>query len=173
MKRLRTYTIGAIEKTTDGGAGWRNDLDAFFEELNVEVFDPVKLEGEKNQGFGLKRLPKTYTDMFGNVHSVKTWHSLKDSSDPKLYAKFKRLMRNIIKVDIQYVRKCDFVVAYWDEAARAGGGSYCEIYDAYMNNIPVYCVMVTECPAWVKACCDEIFLSFDALKEFLKEEYGD
>jgi len=63
------------------------------------------------------------------------------------------------------------MIVLWNEAASKGAGTHAEITEAFLSNIPVYCVAESDIPAWAKACCTEIFLDFSSLKEFLKQEF--
>jgi len=171
-KRMVVYLAGAMEKAADLGAGWRNELKPILEKLNLEVRDPCEFEPQQLKGLQPKRLPDYYTDLTGKKIKPKHWHELKNASEKHLYNRFLKYMRRIIHYDIKVVRHvADYVIVYWNEATSQGAGTHAELTEAFLKNIPVYCVAHSEVPAWAKACCTEIFLSFDDLKEYLKEEF--
>ncbi len=171
-KKLMTYLVGAIEKADDLGVGWRREIRGFLEDLNLEVLDPTEFESKQLAGLQPNRLPEFYTTLQGKKIKPTHWHSLKAATEPHLYKRFIRYMRRIIHYDLKIVTDCDFIIVKWDKAARLGAGSYHEMGKAFELGKDVYCVQETELPAWLSACCTEVFQSFDDLKDFLTDEFG-
>jgi hypothetical protein len=169
--KLSVYLAGAMENANKLGAGWRKDLTPFLESLDLTVLNPCEFEPHQLKGLQPNRLPEYYTDFEGNQVKPKYWHELKNAKERHLYNRFLKYMRRIIHYDMRLVAKVDYVVVLWDEATSKGAGTHAELTEAFLNNIPVYCVALTDIPAWCKACCTEIFLDFESLKEFLKEEF--
>ena len=175
IQKLKVYLAGAMEKAQDLGAGWRKEITPFLEqELQLDVLNPCEFEPHQLKGLQPNRLPEFYTDLHGQRVKPKHWHELKNASEKHLYNRFLKYMRRIIQYDINVVRyQANIVIVYWDECTGKGAGTHSELTDAFLNNVPVYCVAQSEMPAWTKACCTEIFLTFDALKEFLRDELGE
>jgi hypothetical protein len=172
-KRIKVYTAGAIEAASDKGKGWRDELTPFLENLNMEVLDPCKFEPQQLKNLRPNKLPEFYTDLFGNKVKPKHWHELKNAKEPHLYARFKKYMERIIRFDINIVQnEADILIVYYDERCRFGAGTQSEITYGFMSGKAVYIVAAIDIPAWAKGCATEIFLSFEALREFLSEEYG-
>lgn len=170
--KMRVYLAGSIEAEPDLGNGWRKDMTPFLEELGFEVLNPCMFEPQQLKGMQFNRLPEFFTDLYGNKIKPTHWHQLKNASERILYNRFLKYMRLIIKFDINVVRNnTDFVIVYWNESACKGAGTHAELTEAFLSNIPVYCVATVNMPAWAKACCTEIFLDFNGLREFLNIEF--
>lgn len=172
MERLTVYLAGGMEAANSLGEYWRQSITPFLKSLNFKVLNPCEFEPEQLKGMHLNRLPDYYTDLYGNQIKPTHWHQLKNATERVYYNRFLKYMRLIIKYDVNVVRnRTNIVVVLWDEAASKGAGTHAELTEAFLCNIPVYCVAKTDVPAWAKACCTEIFLNFDALKEFLLLEF--
>jgi len=142
---------------------WREKITPFLEELDMEVLNPYVLEPLQLKGLKPKRLPP----------GMKHWYELRTSSDERLYERFKRYMRAIIKYDIRLVMyKADIIICRWSENCKTGGGTHAELTYGFMNDKPVYVVEEAQMPAWIEGCVEEKFKTFDELKEFFKREYG-
>lgn len=173
-KKQTIYTIGAMEKAENMGAGWRNRLTPFLEELGFEVLNPTEFEPEQLKGLQPNRLPESYTDLFGNKCKPTHWHHLKFASEPHLRKRFKKYMQHIVRYDMNIVKNvADIMVAYWDEFAGKGAGSHSEITHAFLYGKPIYMIATTEIPAWLTGIVTEIFLSEEDFKKFMSEEYGE
>ena len=174
-KKLAVYLAGAIEKAADEGVGWRNEITPFLKELDLDVLDPCALEAEKLKNFQPNRLPEFIIhirtkEKIPCIH----WHQLKNADAEHLRKRFKKYMRRIIKYDIGVIRKsADYLIVYWDKNTGKGAGTHGEVTDSFLRGIPVYCVAEVDPPAWIVGCCEEIFFTFDDLKKFLQEEFGD
>lgn len=172
-KKLTVYLAGSMQFSPDFGEGWRKEITPFLESLGLEVLDPCKLEPEKLKNFRPNRLPKQVYNLHGEKVPIKYWHDLAETNDPKLYKRFLRMMRAVIHFDLDIVeQETDFIICLWDETTGKGAGTHSELCAAFRKNLPVYTVATCKMPAWAKGCCTEIFLTFDDLKKFLQEEYG-
>lgn len=153
---MRAYLAGAIEHAADGGRGWRENLGAFLREtLLHEVYDPAADE------------KKTLTEE--EVAEFRRWKL----EDP---ARFGDTVRKIIAFDLDRIEfDSDYVVALWDRAAAAGGGTAAEVTFAHRLGKPVYLLLAmpaAEASGWVLAASTEVFESVDALQEGLRRRYA-
>ncbi len=147
---MLVYLCGAIEYSPDHGKAWRAEITSFLRELGHDVYDPA-LDEKKN----LSEEERRY---------FRQW---KASDLPR----FQETIRKIIAYDLDLVeRKCDAIVAYWDEHAGRGAGTQGELTVAHRRGIPVY--MVTAVPVekvsgWILGCASEVFSNFEELKAHL------
>lgn len=154
---MLVYLSGSIEFADDGGKAWRRALTPFLREtLGHQVYDPA--EDEK----------KNLSDEEA-VH-FRSWKT----ADPE---RFRRTVRKIIDWDLDLIEKqADYVVCFWEESASRGAGTQAELTAAYREGIPVY--LVTQLPAseisgWILGCAERVFSSFEELRQFLVEYYGE
>jgi len=142
---------------------WRADLTPFLETLGFEVLDPCEFEPRQLRGLKLGRLPEGFTH----------WTQLQHAKEPRLVDRFLRYFRYVIRFDIKMIRtQVDYMVVRWSENCKTGAGSHAEITFAFDLGIPIYCVEEVTMPAWGRACCSEVFRTFDELRAFLTEEFG-
>ncbi len=152
MKGRRVYLSGAIEHSSDGGRGWREEIGRFLaEELGDEVYDPAADE------------KKDLTEE--ERRHFRRWKT-------EAPERFRKTVRKIIAWDLGRIEtRSDCVLAYWDDSAARGGGTAAEITLAHRLGKPVYLVLgmpLESASGWVLAAADEVFEDFDALKAFLK-----
>ena len=168
MKKKITYLVGSIEDSPDMGASWRDQITPFLKSLHINVLDPVKLESKKLKNKKLNRLPKFVTTVFGTKKRIKKWHDLKSSANKRDINRFNNYMSIVITKDLEYVKRSDFIIAYWGIPSFGSAG---ELTVAFDLGIPVYMVAPIELPAWTRSCCTKVFLTFDELKNFLKKKH--
>lgn len=162
-RKTRIYLCGRMDPDDPTDEQWRLDIAPFLEELGFEILNPYLLEPMQLKGLRPNRLPE----------GVKHWHELKDSKDARLYNRFKTYMRRIVAFDVNLVKKhADVVLVRWSEGCKGGAGTHAEVTIAFMCNKPVYCLAEVPLPAWIEACCDEVFHSVDEFKKFAQEEFG-
>jgi hypothetical protein len=162
-QKMVVYLAGRMGRDPADEA-WRQDLTPFLESLGFEVLNPCEFEPRQLRGLKLKRLPE------GMSH----WTELQHSEDSRQVERFLRYMRHVISFDIKLVRsQVNYVVCRWSEGCKTGAGTHSELTEAFMNGVPVYCVEEASLPAWSRGCCTEVFKTFDELKEFLTEEFGE
>jgi hypothetical protein len=172
--KLSIYLAGGMESSSNLGAQWRTNLTPILEELGLEVLNPVLFEPMQLKGLQPRKLPEFCTNADGKKIKVNHWHDLKHATEPHLYARFLKYMRRIIKYDINIVRnEADYVICYWNETTAKGAGTHAELTEAFLSNKDVYCVMQANMPAWARACCTRIFKTFDDLRGFLAQEFGE
>jgi hypothetical protein len=163
-----------MENSENLGAAWRNEITPFLEELNLEVLNPCEFEAEHLKGLHIARLPEFFEHVDGRMVKTDHWHSLKNAKDKRLYDRFLKYMRRIIKYDITLIEHhTNYVIVKWDHETGKGAGTHAELTHAFMHNIPVYCVLKGDMPAWAKATCTKIFGSFDELKQYFIQQFGE
>lgn len=147
---MLVYLCGAIEYSPDHGKAWRLEITDFLRDLGHDVYDPALDE------------KKDLTEE--EVRDFRTWKA-------KDLPRFQQTIRKIIRYDLDWVeRKCDCIVAYWDEYAGRGAGSQGELTVAHRRGIPVYLVSavpIEQVSGWILGCATEVFTSFDELKAHL------
>jgi len=150
---MLVYLCGAIEYSPDHGKAWRAQITRFLRDQGHEVYDPA-LDEKKNL----------------SDEEVRDFRKWKATDLPR----FQATIRKIIDWDLEWVgRKCDFIVAYWDEYSGRGAGTQGELTLAYSRGIPVYLVTtvpVAQISGWILGCATEVFTSFEQLKEHLRAE---
>ena len=154
---MLAFLCGGMEFSADGGCEWRERVRRWLEEnLHHRVFDPTVearliLSAEEFENF-------------------QRWKS----TDLERY---RRLMRFIIRHDLEVMAsQADYVVCYWDAAAARGGGSHSELTMAHHKGLPVYLVTamaLEDISGWVLGCTDRIFPDFEQLESFLAATYGE
>jgi nucleoside 2-deoxyribosyltransferase len=153
---LKAYLSGAIEHSADGGRKWREDLASFLrDELGHQVYDPAADER------------KNLTDE--ELAGFRRW-KLEDAE------RFRKVIRKIIAWDLDRIETdTDYLVALWDRAAAAGGGTAAEVTLAYRLGKPVYLILAmpaAEASGWVLSAATEVFDSVGALEGRLRERFG-
>src|SRR6266545_2465135 len=153
---VRGYLSGAIEHAADGGRSWREEFVTFLRgELRHEVYDPAADE------------KKNLTDE--ELAGFRRW-KLEDRE------RFQEVVRKIIAWDLERIEnETDYVVALWDRAAAAGGGTAAEVTLAYRLGKPVYLLLgmpAAEASGWVLGAATEVFDSVAALESRLRERFG-
>lgn len=153
---MKAYLSGAIEHSADGGRKWREDLAVFLREgLGHEVYDPAADE----------RKNLTEEELAG----FRRW-KLEDPT------RFREVVRKIIAWDLDRIESdTDYLVALWDRAASAGGGTAAEVTLAYRLGKPVYLVLAmpaAEASGWVLSAATEVFDNLGALESRLRENFG-
>jgi hypothetical protein len=152
---MLVYLCGAIEYSPGHGKAWRGEITPFLLALGHDVYDPALDE------------KKTLSDE--EVQDFRKW---KDSN----LLRFQGTVRKIIDYDLDWIeRKCDYIVAFWDEYAGRGAGSQGELTLAYRRGIPVYLVSavpVSQISGWILGCATEVFRDFDGLKRHLTMKFA-
>lgn len=152
---MLAYLCGPIEFAEDNGRLWRRKLRPFLREnLGHRVYDPAEDE------------QKSLTPE--EVAHFREWKT----SDVE---RFRRAVRKIIAFDLDLIEnKADYLICWWDALAKSGGTS-AEMTVAHRKGIPVYLVTTLphwEISGWMLACTDQVFVTFEELKQFLTARYG-
>ncbi len=150
---MLAYLAGAIEYSPDLGRGWRREIARFLAGIGHDVYDPA--EDER----------KSLTEE--EQKNLRVWKTVD-------FPRFRTAVRKIIEFDLDIVARSDYIVCFWDEYGARGGGTSAELTHAYRAGVPVY--MVTSLPTaaisgWILACCSEVFVDFEQLKEFLVSKW--
>lgn len=153
---MKAYLSGAIENADDEGKLWRDEITQWLaDKLKHQVFNPLEVE-------------KTLI----TPEEQKNFHSWRETD----YERFHSVMRKFIERDLDGVcSDTDYLICFWDDAVRDGGGTHGEVTVAYRCHIPVYIVLgmpFSKVSAWILGCSTELFNSFEELKEFLEKKYG-
>jgi hypothetical protein len=153
--KMLVYLCGAIEYSPDHGKAWRAEITPFLQSLGHEVYDPALDE------------KKTLNDE--EVRDFRKWKGTD-------LQRFQGTVRKIIDYDLDWIeRKCDYIVAYWDEHAGRGAGSQGELTVAYRRGVPVYLVSavpVEQISGWILGCASEVFQNFEQLKRHLAAKFA-
>ncbi|MCF7804921.1 MAG: hypothetical protein K9N46_03760 [Candidatus Marinimicrobia bacterium] len=153
---MKAYLAGAIEHAPDNGVRWRRHLTNFLSDhLDHSVYDPTSEE--------ISILTPEESE---NFRQYKEDNLLE----------FQRIVRKLIAHDLSTLTgQIDYVICFWDEHVKNGGGTQGELTVAYHYNIPVYLVAgmpVTEISGWILGCVTELFPSFDHLENYLIETFN-
>jgi hypothetical protein len=154
-KQFCAYLAGAIEHSPDGGVAWRREVERELDRLGHAYYDATLVECDLLE-----------PEEKGNFLRWK-------SAD---FARFRRAMRKVIDHDLgELLGRADYVIVYWEEWTRDGGGTHGEITLAYRAGIPVYLVAtipVEQVSGWILGCCEAVFESFPSLFAHLEDTCG-
>lgn len=156
MNRLnnqRVYLAGAMDRVSDRGTGWRDDITPFLEQLGITVFNPIKK-------------PTVVGSEDCQTHKLK--QKLKNNFE---YDELSSLMKTIRSVDLRLVDISDFLIVNLDLDIHPCG-TYEEIFWANRQKKPIIIHMVQgkqNAPDWLFGTVphDMIFSSWDQVKNYL------
>lgn len=156
MNRLqdqRVYLAGAMDRVSDRGRGWRDDITPFLENLGVIVFNPIKK-------------PTT----IGQEDDVTHQHKVKLKMHQQ-YDELSSLMKTIRSVDLRLVDISDFLIVNLDLDIHPCG-TYEEIFWANRQKKPIIVHMVqgkNHTPDWLFGTVPHqmIFSHWDEIKQYL------
>jgi len=164
MEKFKTYLIGSIQDSADGGVSWRDKLAKKLADLGFEVLDPCKLECNHS-------LAPTVEEQ------KKKLENLKRGGEWEIWD---RVMADIRQSDLVCVNSSKFVIILYDPTKKLGGTIH-EAVEAWQKNIPMYIVSYhhyVEFNDWVLALFRDnmkrggkIFPNFRQLTDFLETEY--
>jgi hypothetical protein len=157
MNRLawnRGYLCGAMDRVTDGGIGWRQDLIQSLKALNILWLDPTR----KPIDIGVE-----------DLENRALRHKAKRAGD---FEFVRTQMKQIRPVDLRMVDICDFVVVNLDLSVHACG-TYEELFWANRMKKPVLIRIeqgVEHTPDWLFGTFpfEMIFSSWDEVKKYLR-----
>ena len=157
MNRLawnRGYLCGAMDRVTDGGIGWRQDLIQSLKHLNILWLDPTR----KPIDIGVE-----------DLENRALRHKAKRAGD---FEFVRTQMKQIRPVDLRMVDICDFVVVNLDLSVHACG-TYEELFWANRMKKPVLIRIeqgVEHTPDWLFGTFpfEMIFSSWDEVKKYLR-----
>lgn len=157
MRKWRTYLVGAMEHVEDGGTGWRDKLKKRLSDLSLTVVSPTENEEDK-----------TGYNIFDAKKIAYGWKRSGNWED------FNKMFDTIIKVDLDCVRKSDFLVLYMNPEEKIGG-TVSELTLAWQLKIPVYCYLdgnVSKMNSWVLRLITrygEVFKTWESLENKIRE----
>ena len=154
-RNKRVYLSGGMEYASNEGKDWRASLQEWLErELCCSVFNP-NLESAR---------------FFATHYPAVNFRLLK-KDNPTLY---KAIASGLVDLDCaEIAERTDLLICYWDESAMRGAGTKGELTMAKFFKKPIYMVTAIpreDIPGWVLGCTTELFASFEALKERLKQD---
>ena len=153
LKNQRVYLAGAIDRVSDRGVGWRNEITPFLEKMKIVVFDPLKKAcniGLENEG----------------IHKLKI-----DLKTTHKYDELFEIMREIRNVDLRLVDISDFLIVDLNLEIHPCG-TYEEIFTANRGKRPIL-IHVEQgkqnAPDWLFGTIPHqmIFSNWDDLKNYL------
>ena len=153
LKNQRCYLAGAMDRVVDRGAGWRDNISPFLEELGISVFNPLK----KPTNIGVED---------NNVAQYKKY--LKQHNQ---YDELSQIMKTIRAVDLRMVDISDFLIVNLDIDTHPCG-TLEEIFWANRQKKPILIHMVQgkqHAPDWLFGTIPHqfIFDSWTGLKDYL------
>lgn len=153
LKNNRVYLAGAMDRASDRGIGWRDDITPFLENLDIIVFNPIKK-------------PTQIGQEDAQVHQYKI--QLKAQQK---YDELSHLMKTIRSVDLRLVDISDFLIVNLDLDIHPCG-TYEEIFWANRQKKPIIVHMVQgkqSAPDWLFGTIphEMIFSYWDNIKNYL------
>jgi nucleoside 2-deoxyribosyltransferase len=153
LNNQRVYLAGAMDRVSDRGKGWRDNITPFLESLGVVVFNPIKkpiMIGQEDEA----------------THRFKTKLKLAQK-----YDELSQLMKVIRSVDLRLVDISDFMIVNLDLDIHPCG-TYEEIFWANRQRKPIIVHMVQgkqQAPDWLFGTIPHqmIFSSWLEIKDYL------
>lgn len=154
LNKHRVYLAGAIDRVSDRGVGWRQQITPFLEEMGIVVFNPINKPTE----IGLEDT---------NVQQRKI--KLKEEEN---YDELSSMMRTIRAVDLRLVDISDFLIVSLDLNTHPCG-TYEEIFLANRQKKPIIIHVEQgkkQAPDWIFGTIPHqfIFSSWDEIKQYLQ-----
>jgi nucleoside 2-deoxyribosyltransferase len=159
LKYQRVYLAGAMDRVSDRGNGWRDNITPFLQDLEVVVFNPIK----KPTSIGAED---------AETHKHKT-----ELKKYQKYEELSQLMKTIRSVDLRLVDISDFLIVNLDLDIHPCG-TYEEIFWANRQKKPIIVHMVQgkqSAPDWLFGTIphEMIFSSWEAVKTYLLHIHND
>ena len=157
MNRLalnRGYLCGAMDRVTDGGVGWRQDLKNSLRDLRILWLDPTR----KPINIGVE-----------DLENRALRHKAKRAGD---FEFVRTQMKQIRPVDLRMVDVSDFLVVNLDLDIHATG-TYEELYLANRQKKPILVRIeqgIEHTPDWLFGVLpfEMIFSTWDEVKKYLR-----
>jgi nucleoside 2-deoxyribosyltransferase len=118
LKGQRAYLCGPVDRVSDRGHGWRDNISDFLIPLGVEIFNPLKKPnevGSEDDNVAIKK---------AQLKKEKKWEELSI------------MMKKIRTTDLRMVDVCDFLVVYLDLDTHPCG-TYDEVFLANSQKKPI------------------------------------
>jgi len=166
MEKLKTYLIGSIQDSADGGVDWRERVGKELSDLGFEVQDPTKAECNSS-------LAKDIEGQKVKLENLKRGGA---------WEKYDEVMGNIRQSDLVCVNNSKFLVVSYDPSKRIGGTVH-EIVEAWGKGIPIFTVSyspIMEFNDWILSLLRDnfkvggkIYPNFKQLIDHVTKEYKD
>ena len=133
IRKQRCYLAGAMDRVSDRGATWRDEITPMLETMGISVLNPLK---------------KPSTAGIENEDTVRYKLKLKKTKD---FENLSSLMKEIRAVDLRLVDISDFLIVNLDLGVHPCG-TYEEIFWANRQKKPIIIRMVqgkTNAPDWL------------------------
>ena len=140
------YLAGPMEYITDAGINWRIDYTHIIESLGHKTIIP-----ELEESF-----------IIDQEELMQLKH--------KNIKEYKSIIRQLIKLDLHFVKTVDYIIVKWN--AERTAGTIGEAQEAYLCGTPVYLITDLEehqIPGWFLACLTKVFTN---LKDTLDFHYS-
>jgi len=154
LKGLGVYLSGPIDFVEDNGSGWRNKITPFFEERNVQVFDPLKHIFWGTEDIDDVKRPR-----------------MKQLEEEGKFEELRAEMKDLNHWDLRCVDLSSFLVVNYDNSVHMCG-TYEEIFKANNQCKPV--LLVSSSPknkisSWMygRFPPEHIFESWGQLEKYL------
>lgn len=147
MKRKTAYLAGSMEYSRNAGISWRLEYEQDLNQMGFDCIIP-----EREEGF--------ITDQ-AELNHLK-------SRDLPLY---KKIMRQLIMLDLDFVNRVDLIIVKWDGEKTAG--TIGEAQEAYVRNKPIYLITslpFEEVPGWFLACFTKEFHTKEECFDYIRKD---
>ncbi len=92
----RVYLAGPMDRVSDGGVGWRQDITPFLQSMGIIVLDPC----DKPTGLAVET---------GNYREIR-----QKLLQEKNFDEITKQVKEIRSIDLRMVDLADFVIVYWN-----------------------------------------------------------
>jgi hypothetical protein len=154
LNGLAAYLSGPIDFAEDMGAGWRNDITPFLEDMNLRVLDPLK-----HCFYGAHNIDTVKRPLMAKLEKEGRFEELREE------------MKEVNHWDLRAVDLSSVVIVNYDINVHMCG-TYEEIFKANNQVKPVLLVLSvprTELPSWIigRIPQNHMFDSWEDLRSYL------
>jgi hypothetical protein len=137
-----------MEDTQDNGLDWRLEYKERLEALGVKCIIP----------------------QFEEEEFVPDWREFAELKK-KDYQRYKKIMRKIGVLDVNFVHSVDLVITRWEGEVMSGtiGEAHENFFHAHKPNFLVTSQPLHTIPSWFGMCFDHEFKTLDDLVAYLRE----
>jgi hypothetical protein len=147
-RNITAYLAGPMEYAQSAGKHWRLRYKQELDKLGIDCIIPEFAE-------------KFITDQA-------ELNRLKKEDIPE----YKRIMRQLIYLDLQFVEDVDIIITRWE--GEPTSGTIGEAQHSHLCETPNYLVTskpLTEVPGWFLACFDAEFSNLTEVIEHIKQQH--
>jgi hypothetical protein len=147
------YLSGGMQHAENEGAGWRQEVSVWLKNYGYNPIDIAELD-------------QAYTKAHGHLYRYLT-------TEEQLLERKSNIRKHFIDADIKLIRlDTDAVIIYYDESVRLGAGTTSEVHEAFMLDIPVFCMnsygALKEVPGWMTAETTKIFNTWEHMQYYFE-----